>query len=54
MIAMLFLLMVCVGNFAIGFALAVHLGHGPTNLELPTPDVIRDRLRSLLHLGGKA
>jgi hypothetical protein len=53
MIAMLFVLMVCFANFAIGFGLAVHMGHGPAGLELPTPDLIRDRLRSLLHLGGK-
>ena len=53
MIALLFVLLVCFANFAIGFGLAVHMGHGPSGLELPTPDLIRDRLRSLLRLGGK-
>jgi hypothetical protein len=50
-IAMLFVLLVCVGNFAIGFALAVHLGHGPA-WALPRSEQVRDRLRSLLRLGG--
>ncbi len=53
MLAMLFVLIVCFANFAIGFGLAVHLGHGPAGLQLPTPDLIRTRLRSLLRLGGK-
>ena len=52
MIAMLLVLLVCVGNFAIGFALAVHLGHGPSWVGLPRAENIRDRLRSLLRLGG--
>ncbi len=34
MIAMLLVLMVSAGNFALGFALAVHLGHGPAELPL--------------------
>ena len=51
MIALLFVLMICVANFAIGFGLAVHMGHGPPGLELPTtPDEIRTRLRELLKL----
>ena len=54
MFALLFVLMVCVANFAIGFGLAVHMGHGPPGLELPTtPDQIRTRLRELLKLSGK-
>ena len=53
MLAMLLVIMICVGNFAIGFGLAVHLGHGPAGMQLPTPDAIRTRLRSLLRLGGK-
>jgi hypothetical protein len=33
-LAMLFILLVAVGNFVLGFALAVHLGHGPAWVEL--------------------
>jgi hypothetical protein len=51
-IAMLLVLLIAVGNFALGFALAVHFGHGPA-WALPRTEQIRDRLRSLLHLGGK-
>jgi hypothetical protein len=29
---MLFILVVCAANFAIGFALAVQMGHGPANI----------------------
>jgi hypothetical protein len=29
---MLFILVVCAVNFALGFALAVGMGHGPANL----------------------
>jgi len=47
---MLFVLLVCVGNVALGFALAVHLGHGPTGVELPSLDVLRDALQALLRL----
>jgi hypothetical protein len=54
MVAMLLVLLVTVGNFALGFGLAVHFGHGPTELELPTLDKIRDSLRSLLRLNGKS
>ncbi|HMC11420.1 MAG TPA: hypothetical protein VKH44_09025 [Pirellulaceae bacterium] len=53
MIAMLLVLLVTVGNFALGFGLAVHFGHGPTELELPTLNQIRDGLRSLLRLNSK-
>jgi hypothetical protein len=48
MFAMLFVLLVSVGNFALGFALASHFGHGPAWGQVPTPDAFRDRLRSLL------
>ena len=51
MIAMLFVLLVSVGNFALGFALASHYGHGPAWAGIPTPDAIRTRLRSLLRMG---
>jgi hypothetical protein len=54
MFAMLFIATVCLANFAIGFALAVHLGHGPPGWQLPKPDAIRTRLRSLLRLSGRA
>ena len=34
MIAMLIVLLVSAGNFTLGFALAMHLGHGPAELPL--------------------
>ena len=54
MVAMLLVLMVTFGNFALGFGLAVHLGHGPPGYELPTLNQVRNRLRSLLRLNGKS
>jgi hypothetical protein len=54
MVAMLLVLLVCVGNFALGFYLAAHFGHGPAGMALPAPDQIRNRLRSLLRLGKQA
>jgi hypothetical protein len=50
---MLLVLFVCLGNFALGFGLAAHLGHGPAWAELPSLPAVRDKLRSLLRLGGK-
>jgi hypothetical protein len=47
-LAMLLILFVCLGNFAVGFVLAVHFGHGPPGVELPRVNEIRNRLRSLL------
>jgi hypothetical protein len=32
MLSMLFILVVCAANFAIGFGLAVRMGHGPAKL----------------------
>lgn len=32
MLSMLFILTVCAANFAIGFGLAVRMGHGPAKL----------------------
>ena len=32
---------------------SLHFGHGPAGMELPAPDQIRNRLRSLLRLGNK-
>jgi hypothetical protein len=53
MIAMLLLLFVALGNFALGFALAIYFGHGP-GWAFPRAESVRDRLRSVLHLGGHA
>jgi hypothetical protein len=53
MTAMLLILLVSVGNFALGFGLAAYFGHGPAWAELPTTNQIRQTLRSLLRLGGK-
>jgi len=49
-IAMLLVLLICVGNVGLGFALAIHMGHGPAGWELPTIEQIRRQLRSLLRL----
>jgi hypothetical protein len=54
MVAMSLILLICVGNLALGFALAVHFGHGPAWAELPRAETIRNRLRTLLRLGGPA
>jgi hypothetical protein len=51
MFAMLFVLLVSLGNFALGFALASHFGHGPSWGEFPSPNTIRTRLRRLLGMG---
>ena len=48
MLAMFLILFVTVGNFALGFALATHFGHGPAWGQLLTSDKIRTRLRSAL------
>ncbi len=53
MTAMLLILLVSAGNFALGFGLAAYFGHGPAWAELPTANQIREKLRSLLRLGGK-
>ena len=53
MLLMLFVLLVLALNFALGFGLAVHFGHGPAGLEVPHParlmhslrDVVRGRRR---------
>jgi hypothetical protein len=41
MIAMILVVLVSAGNFALGFALAVYFGHGPVELpfvgKLPVP-----------------
>ena len=53
MIAMLLLLFVAVGNFALGFALAIYFGHGP-GWAFPRAENVRDRLRGMLGLGRHA
>ena len=50
MIAMLFVLLIAVGNFALGFCLAIHLGHGPVGWKLPTVEALRMKLRAVLRL----
>jgi hypothetical protein len=44
MLAMLLIVMICVGNLALGFAIAVCLGKGPAWTEHLLPAKIRDRL----------
>jgi hypothetical protein len=46
--AFLFVLLVAVGNFVLGFLLAVNLGHGPAWAELPNPTRVRDHVRAAL------
>jgi hypothetical protein len=54
---MLFVLLVAALNFALGFALAVHFGHGPHGVDLSSParllhllrDVVRGRRKSAVH-----
>jgi hypothetical protein len=53
MLAMLLVLFVFVGNFALGFALAVYFGHGP-GWAFPRADTVRDRLRTILRMGTDA
>ena len=42
---MLFILLVAVGNAALGFVLAVHFGHGPHWIDLSRPAYWMNRLR---------
>jgi hypothetical protein len=53
-IAMLLVLLVGVGNVALGFGLAIYFGQGPPGLKLPTAELIRAQLRSLLRLNAKS
>jgi hypothetical protein len=53
MVAMLLVLFVAIGNFALGFYLAIHFGHGPARVELPNAEKVRGQLRTLLRLNGK-
>ena len=54
MVTMLLILFVFGGNFAMGFMLAAHFGHGPTWAEIPHPDAIRTKLRAVLRIGGSS
>jgi hypothetical protein len=53
MLAMFLILLIAAGNFALGFCLAVHLGHGPAGWTLPTVETLRMKLRSVLRLDQK-
>lgn len=53
MIAMLLVLFICSANFVIGFALAMHLGHGPPSLGIPGLEKLTERLQSLAKPRGK-
>jgi hypothetical protein len=48
MLAMILILLVTLGNFALGFVLATHFGHGPAWGQVLTSDKVRTRLRSAL------
>jgi hypothetical protein len=52
--AIFFVSFIALVNFAIGFGLAVHLGHGPSWAELPSPNEIRRMIRSGLRRRAKA
>ena len=51
---MLFVLLVAAGNFALGFILAVHLGHGPHWVDLSSPARLMQALRAALRRRKKA
>ena len=53
MLAMVLILAIAVGNFALGFCLAVHCGYGPAGWKLPTAETARLQLRKLLRLDQK-
>jgi hypothetical protein len=46
MFAMLLILVIAVGNFVLGFFLAVHFGYGPAGLKLAAMEILRTRLRA--------
>ena len=54
MLALLLIFLIALGNFALGFCLAIHLGHGPAGWKLPTVEAARLKLRELLRLDRKA
>jgi hypothetical protein len=47
-VLLFFFLLVAAGNFALGFALAMHLGHGPHWVDLSGPARIMNDLRAAL------
>jgi len=51
--AMLLVLLIAVGNFALGFGLAVHWGHGPAWAKSLTPQTLRSRLQGVLQRAEK-
>jgi hypothetical protein len=53
MLAMLVIFFIAVGNFALGFCLAVHFGYGPAGWKLPTVESLRLTLRAVLRLDRK-
>jgi hypothetical protein len=53
MLAMFLILLIAVGNFALGFCLAVHFGLGPAGWKLPTVETVRMKLRAVLRLDQK-
>jgi hypothetical protein len=53
MLAMFLILLIAVGNFALGFCLAIHCGHGPAGWKLPTVETVRVKLRAMLRLDRK-
>lgn len=54
MLAMVLILSIAVGNFALGFCLAIHCGYGPAGWKLPTAESVRRQLRKLLRLDQKS
>ena len=52
MTLMLLFLLISAGNFCLGFALAVHFGHGPQGIDLATPVRLLHALRARVR--GKA
>jgi hypothetical protein len=45
---MLLVVLIAVGNFALGFGLAMHLGYGPAWAKWPTAAAARHWLRTVL------
>ena len=54
MFAMLLILVIAVGNFALGFLLAVHFGYGPAGLKVAAMEILRTRLGARLRANHKA
>lgn len=45
---MFFVLLVAALNFALGFGLAIHFGHGPQGIDLASPARLMHALRDLV------